>query len=78
MPWTKTKARDLKANDIVIRNVEEGFEWVPGPYGAFIVKSMRWAGDEVTFTCTKVWDASANVVLVYDGDEEVTVKVIPH
>lgn len=72
--WKKTTARQLKVGDTIIRNVEPGFEWVPGPYGAFVVRSIRPVQDEFFFTAEEAWGGGALVKFSYDGDEEVTIK----
>lgn len=71
--WKQTPARDLKVGDRIIRNVKEGFEWVPGPYGAFIIKSIKAYGDEFRFVAMEArGDPEAGALEVkfrYDGDE---------
>jgi hypothetical protein len=39
---------EIKVGDKFIKNVKRGFEWVPGPYGAFIVQGVSRSEDEVT------------------------------
>lgn len=75
--WTQVKARDLKPGTRIIRNVEAGFEWVPGPYGAFIVQKVKAYDDEFRFVVMEAWGpekAGAKTFKIsYDGDELVTV-----
>ena len=75
MNWVQRKACDVVAGDILVRNVRPGFEWVPGPYGAFVVQEVRNHGDE-----WNIYGADASGVdkeqhqFDYDVEELVWVK----
>lgn len=77
MAWTTRIAGHVTVGMTIIRNVEEGMEWVPGPYGAFVVKEIKWQQDEVFFTTTEAWGGATEVTFSYDGEETVTVKPWP-
>jgi len=71
--WIKVPARLLTVNMIVVRQVEPRMEWVPGPYGAFVIDKIKAMDDEFVFTCHEAWGGEKPVKFSYDGDEEVTV-----
>lgn len=78
MSWITVKASEVKEKNILIRQVKEGFEWVPGPYGAFVVVGIEWRQDEVVFTLAPCWGGKKRVKVSYDGDEKVVVKKNHH
>lgn len=78
MSWIKITAREVVEGDILIRQVEEDMEWVPGPYGAFVVEKIRKVQDEFSFVANEVSGCGVRVKVMYDGDEEVTVKRKTH
>lgn len=75
--WKQVKARELRVGDRVIRNVQPGFEWSPGPYGAFLITEIRISGDEFRFIGKATWSnrgwCGELVEFSYDGDEEVMI-----
>jgi len=74
--WVEKTARQVTLGETLIRNVVKGFEWVPGPYGAFVVTKIHWCGDEVTFTCTPAWsNIEPSVTVKYDGEEDLWVSI---
>lgn len=75
MAWTKVRGDEVRPRDTVIRNVEPGLEWMPGPYGAFAVRQVRREGTETVLVCQDASGWGTEIVeLRYKSSEEVTVK----
>lgn len=73
--WMTISACDVRKDDVIIRNVVPGYEWVPGPYGAFVVKETSWSQDEVRFMVLDASGCDIKIIKVsYDAEEAVMVK----
>lgn len=71
--WIKKPAKDIVINDWIIRNVQVNYEWVPGPYGAFIVNKIHRVQDEVRFICCEASGCDkTRQKFCYDVEELIT------
>lgn len=77
--WTQRKASEIRIGEILIRNVEPAWEWVPGPYGAFIVQEVVARGDEWTLSGIDASGVDKSVhQFSFDVDELVWIKPLLH